>query len=452
MKIRKVKWKGHPILGNLELDFVNPNTNKAYDTIVLAGENGSGKTTILDTLNAFLCIGPVNIFEYIEYEISGKSYQVRYSADDNIVLKPECVFNIYEDKKAIRKNVGTTNKNIDKEVLDPRHYGCAFSRAGINYKTKKISTSTSLEVDTDKYDRGDKDNAVELKQLIVDLGEQYKEEHFSWFERQKREGKSTEDDSEVYGKSKIKRFKDAFNNFFENIKYDKVETEDGEKKVIFIKEGKEITIDSLSTGEKQIVFRGAQLLKNVNKIDNGIVMIDEPEISMHPKWQQKIMSYYRDLFKKGDNPIAQLFFATHSEHVVSSAMKDKENTLVIVLKEDSGRIDNKKITAPVCLSTITSAEINYIAFGIPTVDYHQQLYAEIQKKTKSVSIKACDDYIKKHAIYDMAKHGRISQYNSTTYETICTFVRNRISHPDPNNSYTDAQLALSIDLMQKILI
>ena len=450
MKIRKVKWKGHPILGDLELDFVNPNTKMAYDTIVLAGENGSGKTTIIDTLNDFLCVGPINIFEYIEYEVGGKSYRVKYCPKDTIV-NGEKYFDIYDEGgKIIKKSVPPLN--IEKEVLDPRHYGCAFSRAGINYKTKKISTSTSLEVDTDKYDRGDKDNAVELKQLIVDLGEQYKEEHFSWFERQKREGKSTEDDSEVYGKSKIKRFKDAFNNFFENIKYDKVETEDGEKKVIFNKEGKEITIDSLSTGEKQIVFRGAQLLKNVNKIGDGIVMIDEPEISMHPKWQQKIMSYYRDLFKKEGNPIAQLFFATHSEHVVSSAMKDKENTLVIVLKEDSGCIDNKKITAPVCLSTITSAEINYIAFGIPTVDYHQQLYAEIQKKAKSTLIKDCDSYIKNQAIYDMAKHGHISQYNSTTYETICTFVRNRIDHPDPNNSYTDAQLALSIDLMQKILI
>lgn len=50
MKIRKVKWTNHPILGNLELDFVNPVTNHPFSTIVFAGENGSGKTTILETL------------------------------------------------------------------------------------------------------------------------------------------------------------------------------------------------------------------------------------------------------------------------------------------------------------------------------------------------------------------------------------------------------------------
>lgn len=30
MKIRKVKWANHPILGNLELNFINPTTNKPY--------------------------------------------------------------------------------------------------------------------------------------------------------------------------------------------------------------------------------------------------------------------------------------------------------------------------------------------------------------------------------------------------------------------------------------
>lgn len=47
--ITKLKWKDHPILGNLELNFTN-SSGKPYNTIVLAGENGTGKTTILETL------------------------------------------------------------------------------------------------------------------------------------------------------------------------------------------------------------------------------------------------------------------------------------------------------------------------------------------------------------------------------------------------------------------
>ena len=46
MKLRKIKWNNHPILGNLELNFVNPLSNTPYDTIVIAGENGTGKTFV----------------------------------------------------------------------------------------------------------------------------------------------------------------------------------------------------------------------------------------------------------------------------------------------------------------------------------------------------------------------------------------------------------------------
>ena len=38
--IKKVKWKEHPILGNLELDFTKED-GSIYNTIVFAGENGT---------------------------------------------------------------------------------------------------------------------------------------------------------------------------------------------------------------------------------------------------------------------------------------------------------------------------------------------------------------------------------------------------------------------------
>ena len=37
MKLRKIKWRSHEILGDLLLDFTNTATGKPYDTIVIAG-------------------------------------------------------------------------------------------------------------------------------------------------------------------------------------------------------------------------------------------------------------------------------------------------------------------------------------------------------------------------------------------------------------------------------
>ena len=52
MKFRHIKFTGHPILGNLELDFRH-NNGSVYNNIVFAGENGAGKTVLLEYLYGF---------------------------------------------------------------------------------------------------------------------------------------------------------------------------------------------------------------------------------------------------------------------------------------------------------------------------------------------------------------------------------------------------------------
>ncbi len=49
LKILSVAFVGHPVLGNLELDFCDESGNPA-DTILIAGENGTGKSSILEAL------------------------------------------------------------------------------------------------------------------------------------------------------------------------------------------------------------------------------------------------------------------------------------------------------------------------------------------------------------------------------------------------------------------
>ena len=51
-KIRKITFNNHPILNNLCLDFCDSDGN-AVDTVIIAGENGCGKSTILECLYNF---------------------------------------------------------------------------------------------------------------------------------------------------------------------------------------------------------------------------------------------------------------------------------------------------------------------------------------------------------------------------------------------------------------
>ena len=459
MKIKKVKWNNHPILGDLELDFTNTKTGKPFNNILFAGENGSGKTTILESISTFLNLGSFENFEYIEYVVDGELLKVKPQQDNN---SSRYGFHIVEDSQGkittIYSNKNQNFKAIEENHKDIRHYGCMFSKARSDFKTEAIRSTTAKELDSEKYVKDNEDNFTSLKQLIVDVQNQDNAEYSKVNIEKGDRGESPIAYSDYYLTSRIYRFKEAFNNFFDNIKYDNVEDKGGEKKILFKKNSYLIPIDSLSTGEKQIVFRGAYLMKNAKKLDGGAIMVDEPELSMHPKWQEKCLKYYKDLFTERDGTQkAQFFFATHSEHVLKEALGDQNNNLVIVLTDDAGVIKGRRIDVPSALPTITNAETNYLVFDIVSNDYHIELYGWLQEKNALYSVKGCDDYIKAQPEYNSAIHEKKSSFKHpqsgavTYYDTLSTYIRNCIDHPSSTAKFSEKELKASIELLRKLV-
>ena len=448
MKIRKVKWANHPILGNLELDFVNPVTNRPYSTIVLAGENGTGKTTILETLNTFLSIGSFEPFDRIEYEVDDKQYILTPS---NIPGSLKTFFTRYDVENDTSENICTDRSNnsssIQSDDKDPRSYGSVFSRPRADYKTNKIESVKTNELDKNKYDSDNDDNFTSLKQLIVDVQNQDNEQYRDINENRNQQGQSPMSIADFEPISKIYRFKSAFNGFFETIIYKKVGNASGEKVVIFEKNGIEIPLDVLSTGEKQIVFRGAYLLRNINILKNSTIMIDEPELSMHPLWQKKILQYYKNLFIDGNsNQTAQLFFASHSEAVISEALQNLDNTKVIVLKRDgNGEVSANCIGTPAVLPYTMAAEVNYQAFKLASTDYHNALYGFIEAEGWKNDFDSQFPTVN----YNKEKNNTIIVQQITLTEKI----RHIIHHPENrHNSYTEEELKDSIERMRNYII
>lgn len=78
MRIRKIKFRNDVLLGSLELNFLKLSTDKPYENVVLVGENGVGKTTLLNLLKQFVG-GPERcyFYDFIEYEINGGVYQFK---------------------------------------------------------------------------------------------------------------------------------------------------------------------------------------------------------------------------------------------------------------------------------------------------------------------------------------------------------------------------------------
>ena len=166
MKIRKVKWANHPILGNLEIDLINPTTGEPSDTIVFAGENGTGKTSILDTISAFLNSGPFEYFEFIEYSVGTEIFKAVPTSDGNAHKPFYDIIDVQGVTHKIRADKNNRPELIVSNTKDIRHPGCVFSKARADYKTQEIRSTTTKSLDVDKYDTDNEDDFTSLKQLL----------------------------------------------------------------------------------------------------------------------------------------------------------------------------------------------------------------------------------------------------------------------------------------------
>ena len=117
--------------------------------------------------------------------------------------------------------------------------------------------------------------------------------------------------------TRIEKYKKIFNEFLTDKEFLEIDLNTFEPIFKLKNTGEIITTDKLSSGEKQVFFKGGSLLQyGENK--ELIVLIDEPEISMHPEWQQIILKYYTNI-----NQNCQFIFSTHSSQIVSCCKKEE---------------------------------------------------------------------------------------------------------------------------------
>lgn len=88
MKLRSIKFIDHPIIGDLSLDFTVH--GKPVDTVIFAGENGTGKSTILNLIMS-LSTHDLNQMRYIsEIEIEDNGHNeklvTRWTAKDHFFM------------------------------------------------------------------------------------------------------------------------------------------------------------------------------------------------------------------------------------------------------------------------------------------------------------------------------------------------------------------------------
>lgn len=81
--------------------------------------------------------------------------------------------------------------------------------------------------------------------------------------------------------------------------------------VVSTNDGQDIPITSLSSGESQILIMISHLIFNPGTRDASVIIIDEPELSLHVAWQELFVESLQKA-----NPKLQIILATHAPSII----------------------------------------------------------------------------------------------------------------------------------------
>jgi ABC-type cobalamin/Fe3+-siderophores transport system ATPase subunit len=329
--IKQVTIKG--LFGKKDIDWTLGAVN------VLVGQNGSGKSTILRMIRDALLMD-LNIQKNTklmnEIEISlGDDFHTKFSKvpanADNLKAALEGIKSelpgIHSDE-FIEYYVSIIRSGEHPEFVDGLPvFTCNFidehdesqtnrllERINVEYlSTFDMMLLTKQEIDEisgDKYTQLDVELDKQMNRLAhyqLVLSRQVSKEYKS---AAKQLDFQTIEDRVLH---RVNQFEQALNNLFNpNDKQFKI-NDDGAIEVSYL--GDKLPLTALSSGEKQLILI---LLKVVNSSDKPtILLLDEPEVSLHLTWQENLIKTIRAI-----NDQCQLIIVTHSPALVMNGWMD----------------------------------------------------------------------------------------------------------------------------------
>ncbi len=282
--IESIEIKG--LWGRYDVDWkLNPDVN------ILVGENGTGKSTVLKALERVKNVinDSKNTSLHVEFDndiyISTLKISINIKKENTYIYLNQGRF--FNHKQSV--SVGLQDINSLPKIDYIRTFDNILNISDIDRKF-----NPELETELDFYIK----KAIELyKDFQIDLS--------------KKIINQKQNPDKVFSKKKY--FIDTINRLVS--KTGKVLDED-ENGIIFLLDGKPIKTYELSSGEKQLLLILLTVLNQDEK--PSILLMDEPEISLHLRWQYELIEILRTL-----NPNCQLIIATHSPSIFGKGWRDK---------------------------------------------------------------------------------------------------------------------------------
>lgn len=360
---------------------------------VFIGDNGAGKTTIIDAVVKTLSwIGP-NILRKNSRGKGVNEYDVNNLSERYAEVKSKLVLKKSVYESALRKNakksqgnkfskiepledlgelyrVLSSKRNIKFADKFPLPIFLYYSVSRNNIKTNRTFDERNVDVSLDRltsYDKKTLDGDADLNgflewMVVIDnlTGDSIKnklDESRKLIEGFKLAGADVKENplNEIYINelTKFEKLSDIAGNkeiYFKKLKFIKssisnampgfediyVDKTSGRAEVMLVIDGQIISITQASQGQQVIISLVSDIARKLltlnPALDNplrspGIVVIDEIELHLHPKWQQNIVDALLKSFE-----CIQFIITTHSPQVLSTI--DKNNIRMFVNGDD----------------------------------------------------------------------------------------------------------------------
>lgn len=314
MKIKSVEIKEERVLKNIGINFEN--NGNILNTIVIAGTNGSGKTTLLENIikNIEECLG-----KYIQRPNENR-VNFYFDKNENGIIEKEHMkhripsssnnlfFNYLklQEKRELSQPISSVSKNIYPKII--------YVPSEIKFDKSETKT-TSFKVDYKLINIVDNELIKNIPSYIAS--------RITYIA-------NTEEDLTM--KQVREKVNEEINGIFDildiDVKLKGVSKDENSTPIFTNSSGDEFDINGLSSGEKQLFLR--TLAIKMLEPENSIILIDEPELSLHPKWQSKIIKVYERIGKNN-----QIIIATHSPHILGSVPKEN---IIILTKDSEGKV------------------------------------------------------------------------------------------------------------------
>jgi len=314
---------------------------------ILIGKNGSGKSTILNLIYELLSNGLNNKeykFEKIklssfdttqEISIEQKKFQFKNNMERLNSINKESIQDLKELFNRIQQELVASSLSYQevlhnsKEELTHKKTDYLFlSTFDMEVKNKELVKKhydgisyikTELDVILNELITNFKLYLLKIKEQVERVQKEFDKELETYTTENNIEGlkekllEKKRKTDKIYENRDL--FKSKINELFQDT--DKYITLDENNSLIFqLDEENYLTPYQLSSGEKQILIIMLSIMLLEKK--TTILLMDEPEISLHVEWQRVFIETLLEL-----NPNLQIIIATHSPAIVSKNFRSK---------------------------------------------------------------------------------------------------------------------------------